>query len=301
VGQPPLVPDERHVWDTPDGDELSLYLYRGAPDRPWVLLLHGLEGCFRSCYIRRLNHYLHAAGWNVATMIYRSCDGKINKTKRIYHLGETTDLDFVVAQLPERLGVERLYLAGMSLGANVLCKWLGECGDQAPDIVQGAAALSPPFKPGEAIAQFETALFGYYARRFLKTLIPKALAKERQFPGCIDVEKVRSCTSFTLYDTEVTARLHGFRDAQDYWDRVGCHQFLADIRVPTMLLTSSDDPFNPGHTIPHEIADASDYLIPQWNDRGGHGGFVMGSRPWKPRYWMESQVVRFFEALDAKN
>jgi len=186
----------------------------------------------------------------------------------------------------------------MSLGANVLCKWLGEYGEGVPPIVRGAAALSPPFRPDIAIHQFETALHGFYARRFLKTLIAKALAKEQQFPGCIDVEKIRSCTDFTVFDTEVTARLHGFRDADDYWKQCGCHQFLADIRVPTMLLASSDDPFNPGETIPRDIADESDYLIPQWNDRGGHGGFVSGPWPWRPRYWMDEQVVRFFEALE---
>ena len=298
IARTPRIPYERQVWDTPDGDELSVYTYRGEPEKPWVLLLHGLEGCIRSYYIPRLNRDFHRLGWNVATMIFRSCDGTINKGRRIYHMGETSDLDFVVSELPGRFGAERVYIAGMSLGANVLCKWLGEDGDGVPALVQGAAALSPPFRPEEAIAQFNTSLFGIYNRFFLKTLIKKALEKERQFPGCIDVEKVRNCTSFHVYDTEVTARLHGFTDAQDYWTKVGCHQFLEAIRVPTMLLTAEDDAFNPGHTIPRDIADASDYLIPQWTEKGGHGGFVGGRWPWAVRYWMDEQVLRFFAALE---
>lgn len=261
--------------------------------------MHGLEGCIRSYYIPRLNGAFHELGWNVASLIFRSCDGAINKTKRIYHMGETGDLDFLVAQLPERLGADRLYIAGMSLGANVLCKWLGEHGGGVPPVVQGAAALAPPFQPEIAINQFGATFFGIYNRRFLRTLIAKAVEKERQFPGCIDIEKVRNCTSFRVYDTEVTARLHGFKDAHDYWEKVGCHQFLADIRVPTLLLTAEDDAFNPAHTIPREAAEASDYLIPQWTERGGHGGFVSGRWPWAARYWMDEQVVRYFTALEA--
>lgn len=298
-GHPPPFTPSRQVWETPDGDELSIYVHRGDPDGPWVLLLHGLEGCIRSFYIQRLTRTFHQLGWNVAVMVFRSCDGVINKTQRLYHLGETTDLDFVVSELSGRFGVERLYLAGMSLGANVLCKWLGESGDDVPEVVQGAAALSPPFEPDVAIEQFESALFGYYSRRFLKRLIPKALEKERQFPGCLDADQVRRCTRFRDFDTAVTARLHGFRDAADYWKRCGCRAFLPAIRVPAMLLASSDDPLNPGETIPRDLADASDYLIPQWTERGGHGGFVAGLSPWQVRYWMDEQVVRFFTALES--
>ena len=297
--RPPAMDYHKEVWDTPDGDELSMYFYPGDAEKPWVLLLHGLEGHINSFYLPGFNQAFHTLGWNVVTLIFRSCDGGINKAKRVYHMGETSDLDFAVRQLREERGVDKLYIAGMSLGANVLCKWLGELGDNVPDYVAGAAALSPPFRPEISVGLFEKAFFGIYNRRFLGTLIPKALEKERQFPGCIDVEKVRYCKSFHVYDTEVTARLHGYCDAVDYWEQVGCHQFLADIRVPTLLTTSADDAFNPADTIPHEITDTSDYLYPLWTTHGGHAGFVYGVWPWKAKYWQEEQLVRFFKALDA--
>lgn len=286
-------------WDTPDGDRVTLCVHRGDGDKPWVLLLHGLEGTARSFYITSFNHTFHQLGWNVITLLFRSCDGALNGTKRIYHMGETGDLDWVVGELPHRLGVERLYLAGVSLGGNVLCKWLGERGENTPEVVQAAAAISPPFRPDIAVDYFEKSLFGLYTRKFLRTLIPKAIAKEQQFPGCIDVEAVRACNNFRVYDTEVTARLHGFEDAEDYWKKVGCAQFLADIRVPTMLVTSADDPFNPASTIPRDIADESPWLYPQWTERGGHVGFVGGWWPWKPYYWLDAHLERFFTAMDA--
>jgi len=294
------VPYQREQWDTPDGDRITLCFHRGEAHKPWVLLLHGLEGTSASFYITAFNHAFHRRGWNVATLLFRSCDGAINGTKRIYHMGETGDLDWVVGQLPGRVGVERLHIAGVSLGANVLCKWLGERGDGVPPVVRSAAALSPPFQPEIAVDYFEKSFFGLYTRKFLRTLIPKALEKERQFPGCIDAAAVRAARNFRIYDTEVTARLHGFEDAEDYWQKVGCARFLARIRVPTMLLTSADDPFNPACTIPREIADNSPWLIPQWTARGGHVGFVGGRWPWTPDYWLEAHLARFFEAVEAR-
>ncbi len=291
---------ERETWPTPDGDALSLYLHRGDSHKPWVLLLHGLEGTINSFYITAFNHAFHRLGWNVATLIFRSCDGAINQADRIYHMGETTDLDWVVSQLPARHDVSRLHLVGVSLGANVLCKWLGEQGEGVPSIVASAAAISPPFRPDIAIDTLEKALYGLYVKKFLKTLVPKALEKERQFPGCIEVDRVRRCTSFRDFDTDVTARLHGFEDAMDYWKRVGCAQFLAAIRVPTLLITSEDDPFNPPETIPRDIAAASPYLYPQWTQRGGHVGFVAGRWPWKTAYWLEQQLVRFAQAIEGR-
>lgn len=290
---------DKEMWATPDGDEISMYVHRGDADKPWALLLHGLEGGINSFYITSFNHAFHRLGWNVITQINRSCDGVINKAERIYHMGETTDLDWVVSELPERHHVDRLHIVGLSLGANVVCKWLGEVGEDVPEVVHSAAAISPPFRPDVAIETLDKALFGLYVQKFLGTLVPKALEKEQQFPGCIDAEKVRACRNFQEFDTLVTARLHGFDDAMDYWKKVGCAQFLMDVRVPTLLLTSEDDAFNPPETIPREIADASDYLIPQWTERGGHAGFVSGKWPWAARYWLDEQLIHFFQALEA--
>lgn len=294
----PSVPLERERLDTPDGDFLDVYHCPGDPDKPGLVLLHGLEGTLNSFYISAITKTFHEIGWNVSTMMFRSCSGELNRTCRVYHMGETGDLAFVMDLLHERHPDRPFYLAGVSLGANVLLKWLGEMNSAVPAYIRGAAGVSPPFNPAAGIEQFHKEFFGLYAKKFLRTLVPKAIEKERQHPGCMDIEKVRSCTDFYVYDTEVTARLHGFEDAWDYWKRVGCGQFLAEIRVPTLLLTSRDDPFNPAHTIPAEVADASHYLHPQWTDGGGHVGFVGGSLPWQPEYWMEDHLRRFFTAYE---
>jgi len=288
-------PPVRHErLETPDDDFLDLFHLDARPDAPRVLLLHGLEGNAGSFYVPAFNWRFHSIGWNVTTMVYRTCGEEMNRGPRAYHMGETGDLDQVVRTLLHREPQGPLYLIGVSLGGNVLCKWLGEREEAVPEQVRAAAAISTPFDPSVSAPAFHKALFGFYVWHFLRTMIPKALAKAEQYPGLIDVDAVRNCRDFYVYDTEVTARLHGFEDAEAYWRKVGSHQYLPAVRVPTLLVSSADDPFNPPETLPRDTAAQSPWLHPQWTDHGGHVGFVMGP-PWRPRYWAEEQTQRFFE------
>ena len=103
----------------------------------------------------------------------------------------------------------------------------------------GAAAISPPYDLTVSGPALDSALGGFYVRRFLRKLIPKAIAKEKQYPGCLDVEAVRRSRTFAEFDTHATAALHDFRDAYDYWARVGCGQFLPGVRVPLLLVSAA--------------------------------------------------------------
>jgi predicted alpha/beta-fold hydrolase len=293
--RPPTARRER--WRTPDDDRLSVWIREAGPDRPWALLLHGLEGSARSNYVVGMRRGLAAMGWNVAALEFRSCDGEINAAPRLYHSGETTDLDFVVGELIHRFAARRLYLAGVSLGGNVLAKWLGERSEQVPAEVCGAAAISPPFDLTVSGPVIDQALGGLYVRRFLRTLIPKALAKAEQFPALLDADRIRASRSFEDFDTWATAALHGFDDAWDYWRRVSSGAFLPAVRVPLLLVAAEDDPFNPASTLPVDRCRRSPWLLDRFVPAGGHVGFVSGP-PWRTRHWAEEQALRFFELVD---
>jgi predicted alpha/beta-fold hydrolase len=283
--------------DTPDGDFLRLHRLDGEPGAPVVILLHGLEGCVESHYVLGQAAAFARRGWSVVAMEHRSCGGELNRARRLYHSGETSDLDFLVRRLrAERGGEPELLVSGVSLGGNVLAKWLGELGDEAAELVHAAAAISPPYDLTVSGPALDRALGGFYTRRFLRKLIPKAVAKERQYPGCFDLAAVRRSRTFADFDTHATAALHGFRDAGDYWARVGCGQFLEGVRVPLLLVSAADDPFNPGSTLPHRQVATNPWLVPAFSERGGHVGFVYGA-PWRTRHWAEEQVERFFAAL----
>jgi hypothetical protein len=291
----PLMELER--WDTPDGDFLRIHTLETHPEAPTALLLHGLEGCVESTYLVRLIHVLRAEGFNVMVMEHRSCGGEMNRARRLYHSGETTDADFVVREFGRRNPGRSLYIAGYSLGANVTAKWLGEQGDDTPAYVQAAAVVSAPYDLMASGPWVDSGVRRQiYARHFLRKLIPKAIAKEQQYPGSLDIERIKRATTFREFDTHGTAALHGFRDADDYYTQSACGQFLANIRRPTLLLSAADDPFNPGTSLPRRLADESPYLHGQFTERGGHVGFVGLNGGRRVTFWAEDQIARFFAA-----
>jgi predicted alpha/beta-fold hydrolase len=262
-----------------------------------LIILHGLEGSVRSNYVGGLAGGAQALGWAVTAMEFRSCGGELNRARRLYHLGETGDLGHLVATLSGREPDRRLFLSGVSLGANVIAKWLGEQQDTVPALVRAAAVISAPYDLTVSGPVIDRTLGGLYTRRFLRTLIPKALAKERQFPGSIDFQRVAEARTFVEFDTEATARFHGFRDAWDYWEQCSSGPFLERVRRPLLLVSSADDPFNPGATLPRGISARNPWVQELFTRRGGHVGFVEGW-PWRSRHWAEARVIEFLQAVE---
>jgi len=290
--RPLPLPARVETWTTPDDDFLDVHIVEAREDAPVALLLHGLEGSARSPYVLGLGHRLGATGYTVVAMEQRSCSGRMNRARRLYHSGVTDDLAFVVDRARSRWPRSPLFIAGVSLGGNQVGRWLGT--GFVPDAVRACALVSPPFDLGVSGPHMDRRGLAYVTY-FLRSLIPKALAKERQFPGCIDAARVRASKTFDAFDTHATAALHGFDDATDYYRKVSCGRVLGDARIPTLLVAAADDPFNPGVTLPRRVADASPYLVPRFTDRGGHVGFVAG-RLGRPRYWLDEVICTFFEA-----
>lgn len=284
---------------TPDGDFLELYVdvagEAAEATAPIVLIAHGLEGNHREPYVRRLRHVVRAKGWGSVSMVHRSCGRQLNLARRLYHAGDTEDLATVVQWVAGRWPSRRLFVAGYSLSGNQLAKWLGTRAEEVPANVAAAAAISAPFDLMVTAPQIDRALGGVYRRYFLKTLIPKAVAKARQHPGSLDPERLRSIRSLREFDEAVTAPLHGFRDAEHYYRQSSCSQYLPAVRHPLLLLASADDPFSAREALPWAICRDQRWLRAEFTSGGGHVGFIAGTLR-KPDYWAELQVLRFFES-----
>ncbi len=297
----PRVAYRRETWETPDGDVLALDWVDGPPGSPVLVALHGLEGCSQSLYVQGLLWRARARGWRGLALNFRSCapppgrpkkEWVMNRGPRLYHSGETSDLDAVVRRLVEREPDVTLAMTGVSLGGNVLLKWLGEQGDGVPRGVRAAAAISAPHDLAAASRHLETGLGPLYVRAFLGSLKAKAALFDERYPGIVDVDAVRRARTFWEYDDAAVAPIHGFESAADYYARSSSIGVVNRIAVPTLIVNAADDPFLPEEVLERVRARASAAVTCRFTRKGAHVGFVTGP-PWRARCWAEDEAMDF--------
>lgn len=288
----------RQRLDTPDGDfvDLDFADVSGATwadlgdDAPIVLLLHGLEGSARRGYAHETYRQLAARGVRAAGLNFRSCSGEMNRTAHLYHAGATDDvvlaMDWLAAQFPHA----PKGMIGFSLGGNVLLKYLGEQSANLSGNVHTAVAISPPIDMVAGSLAFNHGPGRLYARLFLRTLKEKTRAHAAIIGDKIDVTRVLAAQTVAEFDDALTAPLHGFQNAHDYYVQCGSGRFLPDIRVPTLLIRALDDPFF-GDDLPLVAQADNSYLVPGFTAHGGHVGFLQSLHP--RRFWAERQAARF--------
>jgi predicted alpha/beta-fold hydrolase len=266
------------------------------PDAPQLVLLHGLEGSARSHYVRGTLAEAQQRGWGATLLLFRSCGATLNRTRRFYHSGETGDLALVVDRVLRDYPRAPLVLAGYSLGGNVLLKWLGERGPDLANRIRGAVAVSVPFDLARGSRHIQRGFARIYEAHFLRSLKRKTYAKLAQFPDLVDPARVAAASTLYAFDDAVTAPVHGFASAEDYYTRSSALGYLHGIRVPTLLLSATDDPFLPASVLDdvRALARRTPALTVEFLAAGGHVGFVSGP-PWRPFYYAEWRVGAFLE------
>lgn len=281
---------------TPDDDDLTILRADGAEDGPALLLLHGLEGGSHSHYVAGLWGAARSIGWQPYMLLFRTCDGRLNRARRTYHSGETTDLDLVVRRLASQQPGRPICIVGISLGGNVLLKWLGEYSATIPEGVRGAVAISTPYDLARCSRTIDSGFARLYQWNFLRSLKAKAQRKVSQHHDICSADTVHDVSTMWEFDDVFTAPLHGFESAADYYERSSSLHFLDRIRRPTLLVSAFDDPFHTPDVLHQvaQIAAANPCIRVEFHRRGGHVGFVSGT-PWRPAYYLEGRVVSFLE------
>ncbi len=273
------VPFARERWDTPDGDFVDVdFAPPGEPGAPMLVLFHGLEGSTESHYARAFALAAGARRWAYAVPHFRGCSGELNRAPRAYHSGEFEEIGWLLARLRQRHGAP-LLAVGVSLGGNALLRWAAEAGDTASTSVRAVAAVCAPVDLAAAGAALGSG-FNHlvYARMFLRTMKPKALAKWAQHPGLFDRERVAAARTLYDFDDAFTAPVHGFAGADDYWARAAAKPHLARIRVPALVLNARNDPFIPAASLPRPGQVGRHVAL--WQPaHGGHVGFPRGPLP----------------------
>ena len=281
----PSIAWRRERWETPDGDFIDLDWAGTEGPRaagPLLALFHGLEGSSSSPYARAIASRAVAMGWRCVVPHFRGCSGELNRLPRAYHSGDSAEIGWILDRLQARHAV------GISLGGNALLKLLGEQGDATK--LHKAVAISAPLDLAAAGRSLDTGLSReIYTRVFLRTLKKKTFAKIRQQKISVDAARLRQARTFWEFDDAVTAPLHGFLGADDYWARSSSGPWLARIRVPTLVINARNDPFMPAVVL-DSIGAVPPNVVLEFPRSGGHAGF-----PGRDR-WLAQRVLGFLSA-----
>ena len=276
----PRVAFRRERWETPDGDFIDLDW--AGTDGPLIAVFHGLEGSSASPYARAIAARALAMGWRCVVPHFRGCSGELNRLPRAYHSGDSAEIGWILERLATRHAV------GISLGGNALLKLLGERGSAMP--LDKAVAISAPLDLAAAGRALDRGFSReVYTRTFLRTLKKKTFEKIRRQKIAVDAARLGKARTFWEFDDTVTAPLHGFLGADDYWARSSSGPWLAKIRVPTLVLNARNDPFMPA-TVLDTIGEVPPNVVLEFPHSGGHAGFPGRGR------WLAKRVLEFLSA-----
>ena len=290
--KPTAPPYRRQRWAAPDGDFIDVDRLDGRPDAPLLVLFHGLEGSSRSHYAAALALACRRAGWRLALPHFRGCSGELNLLPRAYHSGDSAEIDWILRRLAEENGQRPLFAAGVSLGGNALLKWAGERGDAAAPLVRSIASICAPVDLAACGHHLARGFNRVYTRHFLTSLKAVSLARLQRVPGLFDETRLRRAVNLHQFDDAVTAPLHGFAGADDYWRRASSKPWLPHIRVPALVLNARNDPFLPAVHLPRPDQVASAVVL-ETPAAGGHVGFVSGPFPGNLD-WLPQRLLHFF-------
>ncbi len=279
--------------ELPDGDFIDLE-WAGQGSRRLAILSHGLEADLNTGYIQGMAAALVRHGWDVLAWNFRGCGGEPNRLLRMYHSGATEDLHAVVGHALKNHPAESIDLIGFSLGGNLTLKYLGENPMELPKKVRRAVAFSTPCDLACSSRQLSTASNRIYMERFLVAMRSKIRAKKLMFPDQLDLTGLARIRTFQEFDDRYTAPIHGFKDAEDYWQRNSSRQFLPSIQLPTLLVNALNDPFLGPGCYPYEEAASNACFHFEAPATGGHVGFTAFGK--NGEYWSESRAMEFLQA-----
>jgi predicted alpha/beta-fold hydrolase len=263
------------------------------PERPTVIILHGLEGSSKSQYVVGNANKLWRAGCNVIRMNMRNCGGSERLTPTLYHSGLSSDVDRVMHFFRDSQKLQTISLLGYSMGGNLMLKLAGELGSNAPPELRSVIGVSPAVDLQASASCLHEWQNRIYERRFLRALLKRFRRKAALFPHVFDPQRASGIDSLRDFDDRITALYSGFKSAEDYYYRAAAARVLDNIAVPTLILHALDDPFVRLIESTRESIAGNPSITFIETTHGGHCAFLAEPEKNNDGYWAEHTALRF--------
>jgi hypothetical protein len=237
-----------------------------------------------------------SAGWNAVRLNQRNCGESESLTSTLYNSGLSGDFRAVLFELIERDELSEIFFAGYSMGGNLVLKMVGELGVSAPRELSGVAAVCPCIDLAPCADAIALPGNFAYQLHFVRNLKARMRRKAKLFPGKFDLQKMVSVRTVREFDDIITAAYCGFRDASDYYSKSSALRVVGEIRVPTFVLTSRDDPFVPFASFFDPSLTGNPCVTLAAPEQGGHCAFI-SRRGGDERFWAEECIMEFFRSF----
>jgi hypothetical protein len=295
-----LPPPAERYFDVDPGARVLAHCH-WQPDvagSPALLALHGLEGSSSAHYMRGLAAKAFARGFNVILLNQRNCGGTEALSEGLYHSGLTTDAAHIISTIADE-GVERVVVAGYSLGGNLALKLAGDYGDAPPKSLKAVCAVSPVMELADCVNALERRQNFIYQWNFVRQLKARMRRKAALHPDRFPIERLEQVRTVRDFDEYFTAPHFSFQGASDYYFRASAMRVIDRIRVPALVITAEDDPFVPSKPFHDPRVRTNPHLNVIVTRHGGHCGFAADANGNDDGYWAETQIVEFAQRVTA--
>ena len=267
-----------------------------AKQAPTLAIVHGLEGSSESGYMRSLAARAFAAGFSVVRLNQRNCGGTERLTPTLYNSGLSVDFRAILFELIQRDSLKQIFFAGYSMGGNLVLKLAGDLAETAPPELRGICAVCPTLNLAACVDAIERPENWIYQWHFVRQLKSRMRRKAKLFPGRFELNGMERVRTVREFDEAITAPYCGYGNAADYYERASALRVADRIAVPTLILTSEDDPVVPSQTFDVPEVEENRQIRVEMTTCGGHCAFISRFRG-SERYWAEARAVEFCVAL----
>ena len=285
---------QQQFLDLSDGSRIMAVCIWQCSSAPTMVAVHGMGGSSQSTYMQGLSHKAHREGWNAILLNLYNQNRDLCRPK-IFHAGASSEIGEIIQKLIDQYNLMEVFLVGASMGGNILLKFLGERGSQLPQEIRSAAVISPLVDLVTSARILESPSNFLFQRHFVKNLKKRIREQSTELDNFIDLKKMMNIRTVREYDQLVTVPLSGFCDVSEYYKTVSAQSYLKDVRVPTLLLHSKDDPLIPWKPFVLPEVRSNQSLIVKLTSTGGHLGFIEREKKRDvDRRWAENRVIDFF-------
>lgn len=293
-----LPTPERRLFHVEEGSQLLAQCHwQPGKDRevPVIAIVHGLEGSCDSNYVRGIAEKAYERGFHVVRLNQRNCGGSEQLTPTLYNSGMSGDYRAVLEELVEGDGFKQIFFVGYSMGGNLVTKMAGEYGHRPPKELRALCAVCPAIDLAACADALERRNNYFYQRHFVRALMQRYARKASLFPNIYSRDGFREVRTVRQFDDVITGPCFGYRDAAEYYEAASARKVVAQVRVPTLMITAQDDPFIPYESFLAALVNenpAIHFVAPK---HGGHCAFI-SNKSGPERFWAEQRVVDFCEA-----